>query len=192
MRLYYYVKDAEKVGPYTLEELKNKNIYRDTLVWYQGLQTWERAVEVDDLRPLFNPNTPPPINNIQQNLHQTSNQEKSVIPQEPQGYFSNPFGFEGRIRRSEFIISFIICSIYLSIIGEILGDPYSANVDDSEVFTFLFLIIPVMWFGSAQAAKRSHDIGNSGWLQLIPFYIFWLVFVDGKPFTTQYGRNPKK
>jgi len=98
--------------------------------------------------------------------------------------FKNPFSFEGRIRRTEFGISFIIALIAAVIIKEIGFSSESAAI-------IFIAYIPLYWFLWAQGAKRCHDVGNSGWWQLIPFYYFWLVFQDGLHGTNQYGENPK-
>jgi uncharacterized membrane protein YhaH (DUF805 family) len=98
--------------------------------------------------------------------------------------FQNPFSFEGRIRRTEFGIS---CIIYAFAYGVLTAIAMSGDLG-SVVFIFF---IPVLWFLWAQAAKRCHDVGNSGWWQLIPLYAFWLLFQDGHPGSNQYGANPK-
>lgn len=58
------------------------------------------------------------------------------------------------------------------------------------IFILIFLL-PLFWFILAQGAKRCHDLGNSGWYQLIPLYGFWLLFAKGELDTNQYGQNPK-
>jgi hypothetical protein len=42
-----------------------------------------------------------------------------------------------------------------------------------------------------QYLKRCHDLGNSGWFQIIPFYGLWMIFQDGVSGVNQYGENPK-
>jgi len=54
------------------------------------------------------------------------------------------------------------------------------------------LSIALYWLLWAQGAKRSHDIGKSGWWQLIPFYNVYLLFPEGNPYTNKYGGNPKE
>ena len=51
------------------------------------------------------------------------------------------------------------------------------------------MIFANFWVWFAQGAKRCHDLGKSGWWQLIPFYIFWMLFMKGDYFKNQYG-NP--
>ena len=98
--------------------------------------------------------------------------------------FKTPFSFEGRIRRTEFGLSYIIYIVAAGII--------SALMEISEVTSFLGLgFIPVIWFLIAQGAKRCHDRGNSGWYQIIPFYVFWLLFADSDIGQNEYGPNPK-
>lgn len=95
--------------------------------------------------------------------------------------FQNPFSFDGRIRRTEFGVSFIIYMVCYFIVLAIAS---------KQPLAFLILI-PVLWFLWAQGAKRCHDLGKNGWWQIIPFYVFWLLFVDGNPGENQYGDDPK-
>ncbi|MET7029818.1 DUF805 domain-containing protein [Sediminicola luteus] len=100
--------------------------------------------------------------------------------------FKNPFSFEGRIRRTEYGLSYLIYMfIYFTALTILqLGGDYAAMI-------FFICLIPLLWFMWAQGAKRCHDLGNNGWYQLIPFYVFWLLFADSKPGTNEYGDNPK-
>ncbi len=99
--------------------------------------------------------------------------------------FKAPFSFEGRIRRSEYGLSILIYTVFWFILT-LLGGYF----DPSGLVWFLF-IIPVFWFVVAQATKRCHDLGHSGWWQLIPFYGFWLLFADSDEGPNEYGDNPK-
>jgi uncharacterized membrane protein YhaH (DUF805 family) len=98
--------------------------------------------------------------------------------------FQNPFSFEGRIRRTEFGITFIIYMVCVIIINLAMASGGAAAILGLGY-------IPLVWFLWAQAAKRCHDLGNSGWYQLIPFYVFWLLFADGQEGPNDYGDNPK-
>ncbi|MBC5834288.1 DUF805 domain-containing protein [Flavobacterium sp. F372] len=98
--------------------------------------------------------------------------------------FKNAFSFNGRIRRLEFGISYLIYLIvYLPIIFAIEANP--------DMSYLLLLLLPLIWFLLAQGAKRCHDRDNSGWYQIIPFYSLWMLFADGFPGKNQYGLNPK-
>jgi hypothetical protein len=60
MKKYFYTDGTNKFGPFTFEELKGKNISRETLVWFQDLNDWKPAGEVPELSELFI-HTPPPL-----------------------------------------------------------------------------------------------------------------------------------
>ena len=98
--------------------------------------------------------------------------------------FKNPFSFEGRIRRLEYGLSYIIYML-----GQ-LSISYAMEANEANPW-FLLLYIPLLWFLFAQGAKRCHDRGNNGGWQVIPFYVFWLIFADGVFGENEYGKNPK-
>jgi uncharacterized membrane protein YhaH (DUF805 family) len=100
--------------------------------------------------------------------------------------FKNPFSFDGRIRRTEYGLSFLIyLAVYFTILAVAEGAPSSGG------FLVLILIVPLLWFFWAQGAKRCHDIDRNGWWQIIPFYFLFLLFEDGHPARNEYGSNPK-
>lgn len=101
--------------------------------------------------------------------------------------FKNPFSFDGRIRRTEYGLSFIFYVIAAVIVNAIIA----SGGRDSGAGIIGIAYIPMLWFLWAQGAKRCHDVGNNGWWQLIPFYALWLLFQDGQPGQNQYGDNPK-
>ncbi len=99
--------------------------------------------------------------------------------------FENAFSFEGRIRRTEYGISVIIYAVIAVIINLVISE------SNGDMGIIGLAYIPLLWFLWAQAAKRCHDVGNSGWWQLIPLYGLWLLFQEGEHGQNQYGNNPK-
>jgi uncharacterized membrane protein YhaH (DUF805 family) len=105
--------------------------------------------------------------------------------------FKNPFSFTGRIRRTEFGISYIAYFVACLIIVGIGSGDAAGNRSVSSSLLILLFYIPLFWFLLAQGAKRCHDVGKSGWWQIIPFYVFWMLFQDGDLGPNEYGDDPK-
>ena len=95
------------------------------------------------------------------------------------------FSFSGRIGRTAYGLSLIICTLLsILILTSIL------QTKGNTAFLVL-LYIPMGWFALAQGAKRCHDLGNSGWFQWIPFYYLVLLFGKGDKEANYYGESPK-
>ena len=69
------------------------------------------------------------------------------------------FCFEGKADRKEFWFFFLACVVVDLVLGFIPGLKYVSWVFD------LVVLLPGLGVG----ARRLHDIGKSGWLQLIAF-----------------------
>lgn len=104
--------------------------------------------------------------------------------------FSNIFSFEGRIRRTEYVLTYIIYSIAINSLEYLLlsDEEYSYSIN---FYIYLIVLLPMIYILLAQGAKRCHDRGNSGWYQIIPFYSLWMTFGDSDDGPNEYGPNPK-
>lgn len=186
MKEYYIAISDNKEGPLSLDDLKVKKLTKDTLVWYDGLENWVKASEVNELKDLLKSE-----NSIQLKKVKTSNtdnhkQSKSnkvtekIRNKSSKKMFSNVFGFKGRIRRLEYGLSYLAYIFIYSL--------FSAKPDSLLILFSLWVMIYVL---IAQGAKRCHDRGNSGWYQIIPFYFLWMIFGEGDKESNYYGPSPK-
>lgn len=99
--------------------------------------------------------------------------------------FQNPFSIQGRIRRLEYGISYLI---YLAYYFLLIGIIEFTGINEAFLFV---LLLPAYWFLIAQGTKRCHDRDNSGWYQIIPFYGLVMLFGGSDLGENSYGLNPK-
>lgn len=90
--------------------------------------------------------------------------------------------FEGRIKRGEYAITILP----LLFLNRLIVIP---SVAHEPIFGFSALILS-LWVGFAQGAKRCHDLGKSGWFQIIPFYGLFMLFDSGTYHDNKYGLSP--
>lgn len=61
MKEYYIHDGTDQKGPMTLEDLLKSGINGETLVWYEGLEGWTPAKNLEELQLLFERKSPPPF-----------------------------------------------------------------------------------------------------------------------------------
>ncbi|MEL4307833.1 DUF805 domain-containing protein [Joostella sp. CR20] len=109
--------------------------------------------------------------------------------------FKNIFSCEGRIRRTEYALSliFFILGFCLSIFitKKYIDWVGAEDVTEMNLF-FWILFFPFAYFFISQGTKRCHDVGKSGWYQIIPFYSIWLCVAEGEEGVNAFGSNPKE
>lgn len=88
MKKYFYIEENQKMGPFSYEELKEKNLSRTTKVWFYGLDSWKSLSEIDELKsiaysllPKLNlpePNAVKDINNLSNNISKNNSIRSST------------------------------------------------------------------------------------------------------------------
>jgi len=125
--------------------------------------------------------------------------------------FKKYFDFSGRASRSEFWYFVLFCFIYFFVAGFFLG--FSGVSDAAFDGATLVLLIPIFIPSIAVAARRLHDINQSGWMQciFIPGFVAdeflgtgWVIYVltlalwafwfsqTGKKGKNRFGAEPRK
>jgi uncharacterized RDD family membrane protein YckC len=113
---FYIAVNGQITGPFTFDELRAKNVERDTLIWTVGLDNWTKVEHIDLLIETLQA-TPPPIPNAET----TSSQ---ILPTTEGQYF----GYE-LARRSERLLATIIESIILIIFILIVFFDSNGNIE---------------------------------------------------------------
>jgi hypothetical protein len=56
--IYLHIGDDD-LGPFEMEDLKTQKILKDTYVWFEGIDDWTKAGEIEELKPFIIPSPPP-------------------------------------------------------------------------------------------------------------------------------------
>lgn len=106
------------------------------------------------------------------------------------------FNFKGRVGRGIYwlvVFSIFVIGLFIFVCEEIAR---SINVQDengvlSTMWLIMFMALWVLYFYVVLAvgAKRCHDLGHSGWFQMIPYYVFVMLFGAGDRDGNEYGER---
>ena len=102
MKKYFYSDGKEKHGPLSLEELKHEGISKETLIWFEGLDDWKRAGDLDEMKPILELQPPPIFTNEKNESNEpeewaveVSDMKEGQGRPTKKGMFSSPFSFDG-------------------------------------------------------------------------------------------------
>lgn len=139
MKKYYLHNGTENIGPFTIDELKEKRINRDTPVWCEGMQDWKEAVAVEELKFLFAA-VPPPI---KKKTTENKKQETTIIVKKHSSLFKI------------FIITIILFLLMILV-------SFFANYKDSEYSTSPTYEESVMTIQEIEAANPINYLQANG------------------------------
>lgn len=117
MKKYYLHNGSEQQGPFDLEDLKTKNITRDTMVWYEGISEWTKASAVSELQAIFI-QTPPPFQSKTPPTYNKVNPSSNPIPSKTHAIgtiFASIFSFLFSISRGFAIMCVVLLVVFLGI-----------------------------------------------------------------------------
>ncbi|MEN0087797.1 MAG: DUF805 domain-containing protein [Pseudomonadota bacterium] len=213
--MWYYAEGEHQRGPVSDEDIgqlmQAGTVRPETLVWREGQAGWQPAIEVvpQHLRPDATGAPPPlpgeqpmerpepsaytPVDHTEMDETWASDHPFTFQDSIRHVLTKNYFNFKGRARRREFwwwVLAAIIGSFITSALDSVLfGTPSMETGMFNGLFT-LAILAPSL----GVSARRLHDIGRSGWWQLIGLVpligfivmVYWTV-QKSDPGPNEYG-----
>ena len=131
MKKYFYNDGKDQFGPFSLEELKEKEITRETMVWFPELGGWEKAGTIPELQNLFTLDAPP--------LQRQNNRLQAPIPKENKNSTIDIFVFLS-------IVYWFSVTIANFTIQKLVDNWYDTPAKFFQIFTNLvFAVIPIIF-----------------------------------------------
>jgi uncharacterized RDD family membrane protein YckC len=150
---FYIAVNGQQTGPFSLDELRTKNIQHDTLIWTEGLDSWTKASQVALVKDFLKP-TPPPIPNTA---------PKSTFQQVPppvtaQSQVGEYFGYKLAGRGDRFVASLVEAIILIIPMLIVFGASYF----DDDVYSFGSIVGGAVFSAILGAIFYSLWSGNLG------------------------------
>ncbi len=104
------------------------------------------------------------------------------------------FSFQGRVGRLTYWLVSILSyfALFLIYIPSLFVET-NTPIQDYVYICAIIVVVPLFYYVPlAVGAKRCHDLGHSGWFQIIPFYCLVMLFSRGDPYTNKYGEKRNK
>ena len=103
------------------------------------------------------------------------------------------FSFKGRIGRwSYWAVLFggiILFGLTVFFFEELAGSLGKGFFEIWGIIPIVFLYLIYLYVVLSVGAKRCHDLGHSGWFQMIPYYVLVMLFFPGNSDDNEYGNE---
>lgn len=60
MKEYFFLKGKDQNGPFTVEQLVDKGLTNETLIWTEGMENWQKLKDFSELTQILKPKSVPP------------------------------------------------------------------------------------------------------------------------------------
>ncbi len=129
MKKYFYLENKKQLGPFTIEELKEKGIRKDTMVWYKGMAEWKKAEELPELKDILGEDEP---------VSAADEKPKEVTPPQDKGIGQKTINLLGNeIKMPVFFVLaavlLIVIVVAIWLIAANTGGSGGAATDDTEM-----------------------------------------------------------
>jgi hypothetical protein len=135
MKKYFYSDGNDQFGPFNLEELKEKKISRETLVWFEGMEDWQKAKDVEEVKSIFvvipppiKKVDPPPLKKTAENIPPSVQEKEKVV--ETNASIQEVKKPKSKKTRNILIIIFSV--IILAVAAILIINYYNNKEDDSS------------------------------------------------------------
>jgi uncharacterized RDD family membrane protein YckC len=153
---FYCIRENGREGPYTINQLKELNISKDTYVWYSNLAEWTEAKNVEALKDIFASPMAPSDN--RKNLSYKDISEREIESQ-------NDIKYAGFWMR---FLAFIIDAIILLLINTIITvifhlTPVDIITKVGPLVIFrqpIFLITGWLYYAFMESSKKQATLGK--------------------------------
>ncbi len=73
MKEYFFLKNKDQNGPFTIDQLADKGLTNETLIWTDGMVNWEKLKDIPELTQILKPKSvpPPPPNEFDEKITKT-------------------------------------------------------------------------------------------------------------------------
>lgn len=111
MKKYFLHDGNAQSGPYDIDDLKTKNLTKQTPIWYEGLNEWTTAGNVAELKSLF-VSAPPPFQ-----------QQKVYVEEEPKSSYTPSRYLSQEKKKSPYrTLGIVIGLLVLMLAGKLIYD----------------------------------------------------------------------
>lgn len=73
MKEYFFLTGKDQNGPFTIDQLADKGLTSETLIWSEGMENWQKLKDIPELIQIIKPKSvpPPPPSNKEENISKT-------------------------------------------------------------------------------------------------------------------------
>lgn len=108
MESYFIYVNGKRQGPFTLHDLREKNITAHTPIWKDGMKTWTEAHKIKELDGIYETKPPPFVNSDKQHSDYDNRPTAFATATEKTGYSIGKFLGLGGLLILVIIITFFI------------------------------------------------------------------------------------